>query len=295
MTTQKKKVIGYSLFTIFLWASAYPLTKIAQEHFTVVPLAFIRSFIAGFFMLAVGKLQGMQMPRKKDIPLFFLSGALGYVIYTVAMNIGLQTLPSATCSLLVATSPIMTAIIAAKVYSEKINLISWCAIFIAFAGVVILLLWDSGGAFSIDAAMLWMLLSAASWAGYNIMTRKLVTMGYTSMQITCFSMLGAAVWLCFWSVDGFREMTTGEGKHILSLLYLAIISNAVGCILWGKAMVYAEKTSEVANFMFLSPLLSALMSFLLLREVPGMGTFIGGAVIISGLLLFNLKIGIMFS
>ena len=255
----------------------------------MVPLAFIRSFIAGFFMLAIGKLQGMQLPRKKDIPLFLLSGALGYVIYTVAMNIGLQTLPSATCSLLVATSPIMTAIIAAKVYSEKINLISWCAIFIAFAGVVILLLWDSGGSFSIDAAMLWMLLSAASWAGYNIMTRKLVAMGYTSMQITCFSMLGAAVWLCFWSVDGFREMATGEGRHILSLLYLAIISNAAGCILWGKAMAYAEKTSEVANFMFLSPLLSALMSFLLLREVPGMGTFIGGAVIISGLLLFNLK------
>ena len=121
------------------------------------------------------------------------------------------------------------------------------------------------------------------------MTRKLVAMGYTSMQITCFSMLGAAVWLCFWSADGFREMATGEGKHILSLLYLAIISNAAGCILWGKAMAYAEKTSEVANFMFLSPLLSALMSFLLLGEVPGMGTFIGGAVIISGLLLFNLK------
>lgn len=289
MTIQKKKVIGYSLFTILLWASAYPLTKIAQEHFTAIPLAFIRSFIAGFFMLAIGKFQGMQLPRKKHIPLFFLSGALGYVIYTVAMNIGLQTLPSATCSLLVATSPIMTAIIAAKVYDEKINFISWCAIFIAFAGVAILLLWDSGGAFTIDGAMLWMLLSAASWAGYNIMTRKLVALGYTSAQITCFSMIGAAVWLCFWAVDGFREVATGEGRHILSLLYLAIISNALGCILWGKAMAYAEKTSEVANFMFLSPLLSALMSFLLLREVPGMGTFVGGTIIIGGLLLFNLK------
>ena len=59
---------------------------------------------------------------------------------------------------------------------------------------MILLLWDSHGTFSIDAAMLWMLLSAASWAGYNIMTRKLVAMGYTSAQITCFSMLGAALW-----------------------------------------------------------------------------------------------------
>lgn len=289
MTAQKKRVVAYSLFTIFLWASAYPLTKIAQTHFTPIPISFIRSFIAGFFMLAIGRMHGMQLPQKKHIPLFLASGALGYVIYTVAMNIGLMTLPSATCSLLVATSPIMTAIIASKVYNEKINLVSWIAIFIAFAGVAILLLWDSGGQFTIDAAMLWMLLSAASWAGYNIMTRKLVALGYTSAQITCFSMIAAAFWLCFWSADGFRETYTAEWIHILALLYLAIISNALGCILWGKAMAYAEKTSEVANFMFLSPLLSALMSFILLREVPGMGTFIGGAVIIGGLLLFNLK------
>ena len=187
------------------------------------------------------------------------------------------------------TSPIMTAIIASKVYREKIGLVSWISIFIAFSGVMILLLWDSHGTFSIDAAMLWMLLSAASWAGYNIMTRKLVAMGYTSAQITCFSMLGAALWLCFSAMQGFREMVTGEPKHFLALLYLAIISNAIGCILWAKALAYAEKTSEVANFMFLSPLLSTLMSFLLLHEVPGMGTFVGGAIIICGLLLFNLK------
>ena len=289
MTTQKKKVVGYSLFTIFLWASAYPLTKIAQTHFTPIPISFLRSFIAGLLMLVIGRMKGMQMPKKKHIPLFLASGALGYVIYTVAMNIGLQTLPSATCSLLVATSPIMTAIIAAKVYNEKISLISWIAIFVAFAGVAILLLWDSGGTFTIDAAMLWMLLSAASWAGYNIMTRKLVALGYSSAQITCFSMLAAALWLCFWSVDGFRETYTAGWNHILALLYLAVISNALGCILWGKAMAYAEKTSEVANFMFLSPLLSAFMSFILLKEVPAMGTFIGGAIIICGLLLFNLK------
>lgn len=289
MTKQKKKVVGYSLFTIFLWASAYPLTKIAQTHFTPIPISFIRSFIAGVLMLVIGRAKGMQLPQKKHIPLFLASGAFGYVIYTVAMNIGLQTLPSATCSLLVATSPIMTAIIAAKVYDERINFISWCAILIAFVGVAILLLWDSGGAFQIDAAMLWMLLSAASWAGYNIMTRKLVALGYSSAQITCFSMIAAALWLSFWAVDGFRETYTAGWTHILSLLYLAVISNALGCILWGKAMAYAEKTSEVANFMFLSPLLSATVSFLLLGEVPGVGTFLGGAVIIGGLLLFNLK------
>jgi len=289
MTVQKKKMIGYSLFTIFLWASAYPLTKIAQTHFAPAPLAFSRSLIAGFFMLILGRLQGMGLPRKKDIPLFFLSGVFGFVIYTVAMNIGLKTLPSATCNILVATSPILTAIIASKVYQERINGMSWLAIFVAFAGVAILLLWDSGSSFAIEPAMLWMLLSAASWAGYNIMTRKLISMGYSSIQITCFSMLASAILLSFRGGEGISQMMSSNIIQILALLYLAVISNAAGCILWGKAMSYAEKTSDVANFMFLSPLLAALMGFLLLREVPGMGTFVGGAIIILGLLLFNFK------
>ena len=80
LTIQKKKVIGYSLFTIFLWASAYPLTKIAQTHFTVVPLAFLRSFIAGSFMLFIGKFQGMALPKKKQIPLFLKTTILIIII-----------------------------------------------------------------------------------------------------------------------------------------------------------------------------------------------------------------------
>ena len=74
LTIQKKKVIGYSLFTIFLWASAYPLTKIAQTHFTVVPLAFLRSFIAGSFMLFIGKIGEWHCRKKKYILLFLLAG-----------------------------------------------------------------------------------------------------------------------------------------------------------------------------------------------------------------------------
>ena len=80
MTKQKKKVVAYSLFTIFLWASAYPLTKVAQTHFTPIPISFVRSFIAGFLMLIVGRMHGMKLPQKKHIPLFLISGAF-YVTY----------------------------------------------------------------------------------------------------------------------------------------------------------------------------------------------------------------------
>lgn len=51
--------------------------KIAQTHFTVVPLAFLRSFIAGSFMLFIGKFQGMALPKKSIFRYSCLRGRLG--------------------------------------------------------------------------------------------------------------------------------------------------------------------------------------------------------------------------
>ena len=54
-------------------------------------------------------------------------------------------------------------------------------------------------------------------------------------------------------------------------------------------MSYAERTSEVTNFMFVTPLLSTIMGFIILHEVPNAGTFIGGVIIIISIVVFNLK------
>ena len=43
MTSEKKKVFGLSFLSVFLWASAFPLTKVAQQQFTSIPLLYGRS------------------------------------------------------------------------------------------------------------------------------------------------------------------------------------------------------------------------------------------------------------
>ena len=220
--------------------------KIAQTHFTVVPLAFFAASLQELHAVHREISRNGTAEEKAYSVIPACGGALvcdlyGGNEYRFA-DIAFRNVQPSGCY--ISDYDGNNCI---QGVSGKIGPVSWISIFIAFSGVMILLLWDSHGTFSIDAAMLWMLLSAASWAGYNIMTRKLVAMGYTSAQITCFSMLGAALWLCFSAMQGFREMVTGEPKHFLALLYLAIVSNAIGCILWAKALAYAEKTSEVAN------------------------------------------------
>ncbi len=287
MTSNRKKVLAYGLLTVLIWASAFPLTKIAQEQFSSYSLGFLRCGIATVFLLLIGKIRHIRLPEKKDVPLFILSGALGFGIYLIAFNTGIQTLTSATSSIVIAVTPILTAIAAARMYNERLSPIGWAAIFSAFAGVLLLLLWD--GIFSINVGLLWTLGAAVSFCGYNLINRELSSLGYNALEIVTYSMLCGALLLSFWSVQGVNELFAANHKQIAAIVYLGAFPSAAAYFFWGEAMSYAERISEVTNFNFVTPLLSAVMGFLLLKEIPNAGTFIGGAAIIASIVVFNKK------
>lgn len=287
MTSEKKKVFGLSFLSVFLWASAFPLTKVAQQQFTSIPLGFLRCTVAAIFLIIIGKCCHIRLPQKKHIPLFFVSGGLGFTGYMITFNTGILTLTSATSSIIIAVTPILTAIVASNLYKEKIKPIGWAAIAAAFIGVLILLLWE--GVFSINIGLIWTVGAAIVFCGYNIMTRKLSAMGYNALEIVTYSMICGAILLGFRAEDGLHQLAGASMSHIIALIYLGALPSATAYFTWGKAMSYAERTSEVTNFMFVTPLLSTIMGFIILHEVPNAGTFIGGAIIIISIVVFNLK------
>ena len=287
MTSEKKKVFGLSFLSVFLWASAFPLTKVEQQQFTSIPLGFLRCTVAAIFLIIIGKCCHIRLPQKKHIPLFFVSGGLGFTGYMITFNTGILTLTSATSSIIIAVTPILTAIVASHLYKEKIKPIGWAAIAAAFIGVLILLLWE--GVFSINIGLIWTVGAAIVFCGYNIMTRKLSAMGYNALEIVTYSMICGAILLGFWAGDGLHQLAGASVSHIIALIYLGALPSATAYFTWGKAMSYAERTSEVTNFMFVTPLLSTIMGFIILHEVPNAGTFIGGAIIIISIVVFNLK------
>ena len=205
----------------------------------------------------------------------------------ITFNTGILTLTSATSSIIIAVTPILTAIVASNLYKEKIKPIGWAAIAAAFIGVLILLLWE--GVFSINIGLIWTVGAAIVFCGYNIMTRKLSAMGYNALEIVTYSMICGAILLGFWAEDGLHQLAGASMSHIIALIYLGALPSATAYFTWGKAMSYAERTSEVTNFMFVTPLLSTIMGFIILHEVPNAGTFIGGVIIIISIVVFNLK------
>ena len=230
MTSEKKKVFGLSFLSVFLWASAFPLTKVAQQQFTSIPLGFLRCTVAAIFLIIIGKCCHIRLPQKKHIPLFFVSGGLGFTGYMITFNTGILTLTSATSSIIIAVTPILTAIVASNLYKEKIKPIGWAAIAAAFIGVLILLLWE--GVFSINIGLIWTVGAAIVFCGYNIMTRKLSAMGYNALEIVTYSMICGAILLGFWAEDGLHQLAGASMSHIIALIYLGALPSATAYFTW---------------------------------------------------------------
>lgn len=283
--TSRQKVLIYAIATVLFWGSSFPVSKIAQVQFTPASLGFLRCSIASILLLLLGGAMKMQKPRKKDMGLFVGAGLTGFTIYLVLFNTGLLTVTAATSSVIIALTPIFTAIGASKVYHEKISVRGWSCIFSAFIGVLILLLWN--GIFSIRIGALYLLGAALMFCVFQLLNRELIHRGYSSLEVTTYSMLVGAIGLGFALPEGISQIMSANPEHLGALLFLSIFPSALSYFLWGKALSYAENTSQVTNFIFCNPLISTTVGFLLLGEIPSIETFIGGIIIIGSILQFN--------
>lgn len=284
---KKLKVNLLSIATIFFWALAFPFSKVAMKHFTPYALGFLRVVIASIALLIIGRFAGNRLPKKKDLVWFFLAGACGFGIYLFAFNRGIQTLTSASSSIVIAMTPVFTAVGANYVYREKLNIIGWITLATAFLGVVVMMLWN--GIFSINSGIFWTLGAAFVFCVYNLLNRKLSSMGYKAVEIVTYSMISAIIILSPFSVKAVKEVATAGRSDIIVLLILGILSSATAYYLWSIALSLTDNTSDVTNYGFVTPFMATILGSIILREVPGMGTIIGGTIIIVSIIIFSKK------
>ena len=278
-----------SFITVFLWSTAFPLTKLIGTQFSASSLGFIRCACAAVFLIAAGLLiTHIRKPSNKlDMFMLFIAGALGFALYIIFFSTGISTLTSATSSIIVASTPIMTAAGASFLYKEHISRTGWLCIISAFIGVAVLMLWN--GVLSINTGIIWTLGAAVFFCCYNLLNRKLSSEGYSAAEIVTYGMISGAIVLSWFAPQAVHEIMTADPISVMTAIYLGLMPSAAAYLLWAKSMEYAEKTSEVTNYMFITPLLSAILGFIILGETPDAGTLIGGTVIIASVVVFSFR------
>jgi drug/metabolite transporter (DMT)-like permease len=83
-----------------------------------------------------------------------------------------------------------------------------------------------------------------------------------------------------------RQVQTASMEATLSVAYLGIFPAAIGYVLWAYSLSRAD-VSRVTSTLNLSPILSLVIAFLWLGEVPTVPALIGGLVTIAGVIVLN--------
>jgi drug/metabolite transporter (DMT)-like permease len=274
----------YASLTILFWSLAYVLTRLTIKYFSAFSLGFLRYFVASCALLILFPGFKTKVPDKADVKWFLAAGFFGFFLYMIAFNKGCETVTAATSSVIIATVPVITALLARVIYQEKLSVFKWIATVIELLGVTILTLMNNG--LTINYGIIWLFLASFSLSVYNLLQRKL-TKTYSGLQASSYSIFAGTAMLAVFFPASIKEVGSAPTIQLLYVLILGVFSSAIAFTTWSQAFKKAKLLSSVSNYMFITPLLTTLLGFILAGELPDLHTIVGGAVILIGMLVFN--------
>ena len=286
MIDTKQKSWVYALITAIIWGTGVVFIRLTFGSFSVVSLAVSRVWLAAITMLIICFIKKIPLPRLRDVPVFFIAGATGFVFYTVFYNMGFSRVPASTGTVVLASSPIFTALIARVFLKERIRPLGWVFTGVSFVGILILVLWN--GVLSINGGVLYLLLTATLLSCYNLIQRRL-TKRYSALQSCAYSIIASALLMSPLLPSAVSDAVAADTTAIAVLIFLGVGGSGVAYLLWSKAFSLAKRTADVSNFLYLPPFLAIIVAFAVFSELPDWGTVIGGAVILFGLWMFQKK------
>ena len=274
----------YALITILCWAPTFVLSHIVAPYFSPASLGFLRYGLAAVILSGIIAVQRLKLPKLRDLPYFALAAVFGFSLYMIIFNKGTSMVTAATSSVVIAMTPVFTGILASILFRERLTKLQWAAMAIQFSGVLILVL--AGNTFSFNEGVLWLLLCAFMLGSYNIIQRRF-TKQYPAFVASAVTIIFGGLELIWVMPEAFREYQAAPPKMRFFVIFMGIFASALAYVTWTIAFSKAKKTSEVANYMFITPFFATLLGFILNNEIPGPQTIIGGLMILTGAVLFN--------
>jgi len=283
--TNNKQAYIIALITVAIWASAFPASRYALEHYSPMTLMLLRFIFASGTLIVIGLIKKIRLPQKKDILKFLGAGFVGIFLYMLFFNLGVVTVVSGVASFIVASSPVWTLIMSGFFLKEKVGLLSWIGISISFLGLVIVMLTQLAE-FAMSIGVVLILLSAFSTGVHSLVQRSFLK-NYTALEATTYSIVAATIFMLIF-IPGMITEIPGTPIYVnLLVIYLGVVPAALGYLCWGFALSKAEKIANVAVFLYLIPFAASILAFFWLGETFSLLSLLGGVIIISGMFVSN--------
>ncbi|MFB9751246.1 DMT family transporter [Paenibacillus hodogayensis] len=276
-----QKQANFVLATVSIaWGLSYIFMKLGIDG---IPPATIVALRCGIAFLVTMLIFGKKMMKINTNLLKYasISGALLAGIFAMLMYGVLHT--SATSagfltSTTVVMVPILQAFLQRKLPSRNI-----------IVGVVIvsigLILMTVRNPLTFDVGALYCLIAALLYA-VHIMVSNHFVREVDPLQLGIYQLGFSALYATVFTFMFEKPILPDSPIHWLAILGLALICSAYGFVMQSVAQKYTTAVS--VGFLFsLEPIFSAIFAFIFLKEIVGLNSYIGAALILTGVFIAN--------
>jgi drug/metabolite transporter (DMT)-like permease len=274
---------GWVLFIAMsvIWGIPYLFIKIAILELNPGVVVFARVGIAALVLIPIAIYQGVLRPLRKRWLMIVGLACVQIVGPFLLISFGEQHITSSLTSLLIATDPILVALLALRFDpGERVTGIRSIGLLIGIVGVAVLLGFDVGGDEQklFGAAMV--LLAALGYATSALLIRRPAISALPSLGVVSFMCLTTTIVLLPLAVLQRPNKIPGA-EVIVSLLVLGLICTALAYLIF-FALIAEVGASRGTVITYVNPAVAVFLGITLLSEPLNAAIIIGFLLILLG-------------
>lgn len=283
------QAIMFGLGAVLLWSTVATAFSISLKYLSPTQLLLVANIVSLIFLVSLiifkGHLKELIGFAKQSWKSSFFFGAINPFIYYLVLLQAYNMLPAQEAQAINYTWAIMLSFMAVPILKQRLKMADYIAAGMCYFGVLYI---STRGQitsleFSNAVGVIFALLSTVIWAIYwllNTKDKRPSLIGLT-LNFAC----ALPLITIYAGVTG--ELTQWNKEGLWSAIYIGLFEMGLSFVLWNQALKLTSNTSQVANLIFLSPLLSIVWLSQFAGEPILQSTLVGLACILIGLFVQN--------
>ena len=287
-TAGERRLAEFAVLVVALvWGSNFIVVKAAMEVLPPIGMSAIRFSIAALVLLALLHWrEGTVRLPLRDLGAMAAVGILGFGVYQVLWTTGLLSITAGDSALLIASTPVLTALLAVVAGSDTLTWRKLTGAVMSFAGVAVVVVGGEGlsvGASLAGAALT--LGAAVCWAVYTAFGAPILRR-HSPLRTTAWAVAAGATFLL---VPGGVQLLAVDLSQVTppvwgAVLYSAIVPAGLSNVVVFHGVKLLGPT-RITAYQFLVPAFAVVLGAALLQEPVRAAQPIGGLIIVAGILI----------
>jgi len=291
MSRSKSGVYVAVILAFVFWGCTFVAFKYAILSFRPITVVFFRLLVSIFFLFGFAlAFKRLNRIKKKDQKWFFLLALVEPFFYFLGESFGLTLVTATVGAVIISTIPLIVPFAAYYLFREKLTPMNYLGLGISFAGVLLVVLTKSGGLAADWKGILLMFVAVLSAVSYTMVV-KILAEDYTPITITAYqSFYGLLMFVPLFLIFEVPHLDIIQWttNSLLAVGFLGVFGSGICFILItiGIRELGAARANIFGN---LIPVVTAIVSFFVLKEAMPLLKILGIVIVILGLLLSQIS------